>query len=129
MPKRGGAMHVATTRRHYKGKVYQTHLVRRTLKGETFVAAADAFQVTRSLPHGHVALVWQAARQLGLPGLLGPRGRLRDLAMALVVARVVKPGSKLATTRWWADTTLAADLGVADASTDEVYAAMDWLAG
>src|SRR6266540_4232993 len=141
MPKRGGAMHVATTRRHYKGKVYQTHLlrrsyrqdgkvkhetlanlshlpaeaielVRRTLKGETFVAAADAFQVTRSLPHGHVALVWQAARQLGLPGLLGPRGRLRDLAMALVVARVVKPGSKLATTRWWADTTLAAELGV-----------------
>src|SRR6266508_3834635 len=129
MPKRGGAMHVATTRRHYKGKVYQTHLLRRTLQGETFVAAADAFQVTRSLPHGHVALVWQAARQLGLPGLLGPRGRLRDLAMALVVARVVKPGSKLATTRWWADTTLAADLGVADASTDEVYAAMDWLAG
>src|SRR6266545_4519085 len=151
MPKRGGAMHVATTRRHYKGKVYQTHLlrrsyrqdgkvkhetlanlshlpaeaielVRRTLKGETFVAAADASQVTRSLPHGHVALVWQAARQLGLPGLLGPRGRLRDLAMALVVARVVKPGSKLATTRWWADTTLAADLG-------EAYAAMDWLAG
>src|SRR6266545_1932026 len=135
MPKRGGAMHVATTRRHYKGKVYQTHLLRRSyrqdgkVKHETFVAAADAFQVTRSLPHGHVALVWQAARQLGLPGLLGPRGRLRDLAMALVVARVVKPGSKLATTRWWADTTLAADLGVADASTDEVYAAMDWLAG
>jgi Transposase DDE domain len=42
---------------------------------------------------------------------------------------VCRPGSKLATTRWWADTTLAADLGVADASTDEVYAAMDWLAG
>jgi hypothetical protein len=151
-------MHVATTRRHYKGKVYETHLlrrsyrqdgkvkhetlanlshlpaeaielVRRTLKGETFVAAADAFQITRSLPHGHVALVWQVARQLGLPALLGPAGRLRDLAMALVVARVIQPGSKLATTRWWADTTLAADLGVADASTDEVYAAMDWLLG
>jgi hypothetical protein len=45
------------------------------------------------------------------------------------VARVLRPASKLATTRWWADTTLAEDLGVADASTDEVYAAMDWLAG
>jgi Transposase DDE domain len=151
-------MHVATTRRHYKGKVYETHLlrrsyrqdgkvrhetlanlshlpaeaielVRRTLKGETFVAAADAFQITRSLPHGHVALVWQAARQLGLPGLLGPPGRQRDLALALVVARVVRPGSKLATTRWWQETTLAADLGVQEASTDEVYAAMDWLQG
>jgi Transposase DDE domain len=151
-------MHVATTRRHYNGKVYETHLlrrsyrqdgkvkhetlanlshlpgeaielVRRTLKGERFVAAADAFQIARSLPHGHVALVWQAARQLGLPALLGPAGRLRDLAMALVVARVVQPGSKLATTRWWADTTLAEDLGVQDAGTDEVYAAMDWLLG
>jgi Transposase DDE domain len=151
-------MHVATTRRHYKGKTYETHLlrrsyrqdgkvrhetlanlshlpaaaielVRRTLKGETFVAAADAFQITRSLPHGHVALIWQAARQLGLPALLGPPGPERDLALALIVARVIQPGSKLATTRWWADTTLAADLGVADASTDEVYGAMDWLGG
>jgi hypothetical protein len=91
------------------------------------VAAGSQAQVGRSLPHGHVALVWQVARQLGLPALLGPPGRRRDLALALVVARVVKPGSKLATTRWWADTTLAADLGVQGASTDEVYAAMDWL--
>jgi Transposase DDE domain len=49
--------------------------------------------------------------------------------LALIIARVCRPASKLATTRWWADTTLAADLGVADATTDEVYAAMDWLAG
>ena len=48
--------------------------------------------------------------------------------MALIISRVVKPGSKLATTTWWDDTTLGADLGVAGASTDEVYAAMDWLA-
>ena len=46
---------------------------------------------------------------------------------SLVIARVVRPGSKLATTSWWADTTLGVDLGVGDASTDEVYAAMDWL--
>jgi len=75
-----------------------------------------------------VAAVAAVARALGLPGLLGPAGRMRDVALALIIARVIKPGSKLATTSWWADTTLAEDLGVAGASTDEVYAAMDWLA-
>jgi hypothetical protein len=53
--------------------------------------------------------------------------RERDLALALVVSRVVRPRTKLSTLSWWADTTLGVDLGVADASTDEVYAAMDWL--
>ena len=156
MPKRGGAMHVTTTRRHYKDKVYETHLLRRSvrvdgkvhnetlanlshlpadlidvvrasLKGEAFVPAAAAATVTRSLPHGHLAAAWAMARQLGLPALLGPAGRQRDLAMALIVSRVVRPASKLATATWWADTTLGVDLGVAGASTDEVYAAMDWL--
>src|ERR1035437_3038631 len=75
------------------------------------------------------AAVHAQAKALGLPALLGPAGRERDIALALIIARVCRPGSKLATTRWWADTTLADDLGVADASTDEVYAAMDWLAG
>jgi Transposase DDE domain len=158
MPTRGGSVHVVTTRRHYKDKVYETTLLRRSyreggkvksetvgnlshlpaeaitairqiLKGEQLVPAGSQAQIGRSLPHGHVALVWATARQLGLPALLGPPGRQRDLAVALVVARVLRPASKLATTRWWADTTLAADLGVADASTDEVYAAMDWLQG
>ena len=55
--------------------------------------------------------------------------RPRDIALALIIARVCRPGSTLTTTRWWTDTTLAVDLGVADATTDEVYAAMDWLAG
>jgi hypothetical protein len=67
------------------------------------------------------------ARELGLPALLGPAGRQRDLALALIISRVVKPGSKLAALTWWDDTTLGADLGVADAGTDDVYAAMDWL--
>ena len=97
------------------------------LSGHTLVSAADAVQITRSVPHGHVAAVWAQAKALGLPALLGPAGRDRDLALALVVARVLKPGSKLATTSWWTDTTLGADLAVADASTDETYAAMDWL--
>jgi hypothetical protein len=103
-------------------------LVRASLEGEVFVPAGG-LAVARSLPHGHVAAVWAQARGLGLPDLLGPAGRLRDLALALVVARVVRPASKVATRRWWTDTTLAEDLGVADASRDEVYAALDWLAG
>jgi hypothetical protein len=101
--------------------------VRASLAGQALVVAGERLEVTRSLPHGHVAAVHAAARSLGLPGLLGPAGRSRDLALALVISRVIRPASKLATTSWWADTTLGADLGVADASTDEVYAAMDWL--
>jgi len=106
--------------------------VKAVLRGQPLVAAgapSEAVEVIRSLPHGHVAAVVATARRLGFPELLGPAGRLRDLAFALLVARVVRPGSKLATTRWWADTTLAADLDVADAGTDEVYAALDWLLG
>jgi hypothetical protein len=103
--------------------------VRACLAGKTLLGAGEDLELTRSLPHGHVAAVLAQAHALGLPALLGPAGRQRDLALALVVARVCRPGSKLATTRWWTDTTLAADLGIADAGTDEVYAAMDWLAG
>ena len=97
------------------------------LKGQQLVPAGDAVTITRSVPHGHVAAVHAMARTLGLPALLGPPGRHRDLAMALVISRVVRPGSKLSTLTWWADATLGADLGVADASTDDIYAAMDWL--
>jgi hypothetical protein len=149
-------VHVATTRRHYKDKVYETTLLRRSyredgkvktetlanlshlppeaieavrasLAGKTLVAASEAFEVTRSLPHGHVAAVWAMARQLGLAKLLGPACAERDLVLALVIARACQPASKLATTRWWASTTLGPDLGVEGASTDDVYAAMDWL--
>ncbi len=147
---------MVTTRRQHGEKVYETHLLRRsyredgkvknqtlanlshlppqalsavkaTLRGQVLVGADEAVEITRSLPHGHVAAIVAQAHVLGLPALLGPAGRARDLALALIVARVCKPASKLATTRWWADTTLAHDLGVADASTDEVYAALDWL--
>jgi hypothetical protein len=97
------------------------------LKGTVLVPAAQAMRITRSLAHGHVAAVHAMAARLGLPGLLGPACPQRDLALALIVSRVVAPASKLATLTWWADTTLGTDLGVAAASTDDVYAAMDWL--
>ena len=104
-------------------------MIRASLAGQAFVPAAAVATVARTRPHGHVAAVHAEAKALGLPALLGPAGRDRDIALALIIARVCRPGSKLATTRWWTGTTLAADLGVADATTDEVYAAMDWLAG
>jgi DDE family transposase len=103
--------------------------VEAALKGEVLVPTGQAAAViARSLPHGHVAAVHAMARRLGLPALLGPAGRQRDLALALIISRVVHPGSKLSTLAWWADVTLGADLGVGDASTGEAYAAMDWLA-
>src|SRR5207244_13109990 len=97
------------------------------LKGQQPVPAAGAVTITRSVPHGHVAAVHAMARELGLHALLGAAGRQRDLALALIISRVIQPGSKLSTLTWWADTTLSADLGVAGASTDDIYAAMDWL--
>jgi len=97
------------------------------LKGQQLVPAGQALTITRSLPHGHVAAVWAQAKALGLAEILGRPCRERDLALALVISRVVRPASKLATLTWWGDNTLGGDLGVAGASTDEIYAAMDWL--
>ncbi len=99
-----------------------------TLKGQALVPAEAACTITRSLPHGHVAAVAAMARRLGFPGLLGPACRSRDLVLGLIISRVIRPASKLSTLSRWADCTLGPDLAVADASTDEVYAAMDWLA-
>src|SRR5512140_1652056 len=98
-----------------------------SLSGSVLVDAGDMFEIERSLPHGHVAAAHVMASKLGLKNLLGPDCLERDLAYGLIIARAVAPASKLATTRWWADTTLGTDLGIDGASTDEVYAAMDWL--
>ena len=101
--------------------------LRASLAGETLVVAGSSFELTRSLPHGHLAAVSVMAKTLGLVELLGPAGKERDIAYTLVLARVVRPRPKLATTKWWGDTTLEHDLGLDGVSTDEVYAAMDWL--
>ena len=101
--------------------------VEAVLKGATLVDASAALSITRSRAHGHVALVHAAARQLGLPALLGPACRERDLAYGLIISRVVAPKPKLATLAWWDDVTLGPDLGIADAPRDDVYEAMDWL--
>ncbi len=103
--------------------------LRATLKGRTLVDAGDGFEVQRSVPHGDVAAAHLMASRLGLRALLGPACAERDIAYALILSRAVRPRPKLPTARWWqdGDTTLGTDLGVAGASTDEVYAAMDWL--
>ena len=97
------------------------------LKGTALVPAARAVTILRSLPHGHVAAVHAMAVKLGLPALLGPACGERDLALALIISRVVAPASKLSTLTWWDDTTLGADLGAATVSAGRIYAAMDWL--
>src|SRR3954464_13314610 len=157
MPSRTGAVHVATTKKVYKGKTYVTHLLRRSLrqgksvthetlgnlshlpdhlidlikrslKGETFVPAAETFRITRSLPHGHVEAVLTMIRTLGLEDLVASEpSRRRDLVLAMIAERLLFPCSKLANTRHWIDTTLAEELDVADATEDQLYDAMDWL--
>jgi len=150
-------MHVAKVVRPYKDRTYTYHFLRQTyregravkhrtlanlsalpadaieairavLKGERLVPAGEAFRTVRSLAHGNVAAVLGLARRLELPALLERRGsRARELALALIVARVLAPASKLATAGWLADSTLARRCGIEGATEDELYGAMDWL--
>lgn len=102
--------------------------LRRLLSGEHLVSPADAFLITKSRAHGHVEAVLGTMRKLGLPGLIAAKpSRERDLVMAMVAERILKPCSKLATTRLWHTTTLAEELNVQDARVDELYAALAWL--
>jgi transposase len=107
-------------------------VLRRALKGETLVPAEEHFEVTRSRPHGHVAAVLGTLRELGLEEVLSTRRhRKRDLVVAMIVARILEPRSKLATARELGGETLASTLGdvvgVGEADADELYEAMDWL--
>jgi len=106
----------------------QIDAIRATLRGEALQPAAQAFEITSSRAHGHVQAVALAIQRLGFATVIAAKGcRERDLVLAMVVSRIVAPHTKLATTRWWHTTTLAEDFGVADASEDDLYAAMDWL--
>ena len=157
MSRRGGAVHVVTTRRRYKGRVYATHLlrrsyredgkvknetvgnlshlpeplievIRRALHGESFVPVGERLQIVRSKPHGHVQAVRAAMQRLGFESLIASHpSPERDRVCAMVVARVLSPHTKLATTRWWQSVTLAEEYGVEAADEDDLYAAMDWL--
>jgi transposase len=108
--------------------VHVIDLISRSLKGETFVPADEAFRVLRTRPHGHVEAILTMIRRLGLDSFIASRpSRQRDLVTAMIAERLLFPCSKLATTRHWLDTTLAEELHLEDATEDELYAAMDWL--
>jgi transposase len=102
--------------------------IRRVLAGESLMSAGQAFEIERSLPAGHVNAAIIMARRLGLAELLGrsPSGQ-RDLCMAMILSRVIAPGSKLSTVRTLAQSTLASELGVDGVDEDDLYKAMDWL--
>jgi transposase len=107
---------------------HQIQALRQLLKGERLVSVREAFSVERSLPHGHVEAILGTIRKLGLEKLISSKqSRERDLITALIVERLLHPCSKLATTRLCHTTTLASELGVEEASEDELYRAMDWL--
>src|SRR6266498_2531801 len=152
-----GAMHVVTNRVRRGDREYTSHLLRRSyreggkvrketlanlshlpeqvielirggLRGERFLAAGEAFEIERSLPAGHVRAGLAMARRLEFARLLERApSRERSLALALIVARVLEPASKLATARALGQSTLGSELGVGDACEDELYEAMDWL--
>jgi transposase len=155
------AAHVSTIKRTHGDRTYVSHLLRRTfredgkvkhetlanlthlpdatievirasLKGEQLIAASAAVTPVRSIPHGHVAAVVGALRKCGLEtALLSRPRRERSLVVAMIAARILSPGSKLATSRELASetktNTLGEVLGVESASEEELYAAMDWL--
>ena len=157
MASRTGTAHVVTTKRNYNGKVYCTHLlrrsyredgkvknetlgnlshlpdavidlIRRSLQGETFVPAGEAFEICSSRAHGHVQAVALTMQRLGFASLLASKPcPERDRVAAMVASRIICPGTKLATTRMWHASTLAEDFAVSDATEDDLYAAMDWL--
>lgn len=150
-------MHVARVRKTINGKTYESVLLRQSyrvgkqvkhrtlasltslpshivdavegmLKGENWVPAGDALIIQRSRPHGHVAAILGTALRLELESLVDPEpSHQRDLVLAMIVARVLHPASKLATTRLWGSTSLAATLGVEEATEDDLYGALDWL--
>jgi hypothetical protein len=106
----------------------QIESMRAVLRGESLRPAGDLFEVIQSLPHGHVQAVSAAMNRLGFAQLLSTRAAPeRDLVCAMVAARILAPHTKLATTRWWSTSTLAAQFGVEHANENALYGAMDWL--
>jgi Transposase DDE domain len=162
MSRRSGPVHVATTRRVYKGRVYETHLLRRTyreegkvkhqtlgnlshlppdlietirrrLRGET---ASDSrpWEIIRTFPHGHVLAVLGTLESVDLDAILASRpSRERSLVIAMIVARILRPASKLATARALQEETATTSLGLEldlrqeRIGEQELYGALDWV--
>jgi hypothetical protein len=162
MSRRSGAVHVATTRRVYNGRVYETHLLRRTyreggkvkhqtlgnlshlpcdlietirrrLRGESS-PDSKPWEIVRTFPHGHVLAVLGTLASLDLEAILASRpSRERSLVIAMLVARILQPASKLATARSLQEETATTSLGLELSlgqeriGEQELYGALDWL--
>ena len=106
----------------------QVETLRRVLRNERLVSPDDLFATRKTLSHGHVQAVLEMIGRLELDRLISAqRCRERDRVVAMIVQRLIAPCSKLATTRQWHSTTLAEELGVVEATEDDLYEAMDWL--
>lgn len=159
MPARTGAVHVAKIEKKYKGKVYTTHLLRRSyredgkVKHETLgnishlppdlietirgrlsgeLPPEGPWEIERNIPHGHVALVLGVLRDIGLDSIIGSKPcRERDLCIAMIVSRIINPGSKLACSRSLkpetATNSISRELDLGDLKDNELYEALDWL--
>lgn len=106
--------------------------LREVIKGNTVCCAGDSFDIVRSMPHGHAAVVLGTVKQLKLDRAICSRGsRNRDLVVAMIAARILDPRSKLATAQGLNEETLSSSIGamldIQDAGADELYGAMDWL--
>jgi hypothetical protein len=106
----------------------QVEGMRRALKGDKLVSPEDVFEKVRDETHGSVHAVTETMRRIGFSSLIDSRpSPERDLVVAMVIARILDPESKLGTVRWWHTTTLAKDLAIEGADEEDAYAAMDWL--
>jgi transposase len=161
MSNKNRSVHVATITKHQGGKTYVTHLLRHTfrengkvkqltlgnlsdlpddliqvirkrLSGEPLPNESDDFQIVRSLPHGHVAAVLGMLRKIGLDRLIASKPcREAQLVVAMIVLRIIAPGSKLANLTSLqpetAEHSLADELQLEEIETQELYEALDWL--
>ena len=156
MERKRKGLYLADVKREYKGKTYHSYLLRRSyregkkvkqktlanisllpldtieiiknsLKGGIFIPTSG-IEITRSRACGHVEAVRGCLKDLGLAELIHPNpSRRRDIIEAMVIARLLKPQTKLSTTRWWHTTTLPELFEVEDADEDELYSATGWL--
>jgi transposase len=161
MSEKQRSVHVARITRVHNGKTYHSYLLRRTyredgkvkhqtlgtlsdlpldvidhirarLRGQPPGPVSESFEIKRSLPHGHVAATLGVVRKIGLERAIGSTPtRQRDLIVAMIVSRIIHPGSKLATLHGLcpetAQTTLAEDLNLGQVEIKEFYESLDWL--
>jgi hypothetical protein len=111
---------------------YKVEMLRRLLQGETLVAVGEGFQIIRSLPHGHVAAALGTLRRVELDKLIASKpSAQRQLVLAMIVARLLDPTSKLATARGFGEQSASSSLGqvlrIETADEEDLYEAMDWL--